>query len=273
MDAFGGKIKTERDLPTADRIELPFVNPQSGPIHVKGARKGDTLTVEIKEINPASDKGVTCLVPNFGGLTGTMYTRLLSSPLPPRTKICPIKDGKVHFSNDVRIPLEPMIGTIGVAPEIEAVSSLTPGTHGGNMDCPDVCIGNKLFLPVFVEGALLYLGDVHAVQGDGELCGVAIEIPAECVLTVDLIEGKTITWPRIESSDYIMTVGSCKPMEDATRIAFAELVLWLRDEYKFDLLDAYQLCTQVAKVRLAQMVDPQYTMVAKFPKKYLPTSQ
>ena len=270
-DAFGGKIKTEKDLPTPDRVALPFVNPQTGPIYVKGAQKGDTLIVHIKDIKPASDQGATCLVPYFGGLTSTTYTRLLNAPLPTNTKICPIRDGKVYFSDKIVLPLEPIIGTIGVSPEIEAVSSLTPGMHGGNMDCPDVCIGNKLFLPVFVEGALLYLGDVHAVQGDGELCGVAVEVPAECTLTVDLIKGKTITWPRIESPDYIMTVGSCKPMEDAMRIAFTELVLWLEGEYGFNLWDAYQLCTQVAKVRLAQMVNPLYTMVAKFPKKYLPS--
>jgi acetamidase/formamidase len=166
--------------------------------------------------------------------------------------------------------MEPMIGTIGVAPEFETISSLTPGPHGGNMDCPDVCIGNKIMLPVYVKGALLFLGDIHAVQGDGEISGSAVEVPAECVLKVDVIKGKQISWPRIESKEYIMTVGSGRPLEDALRIAFTELILWLEEEYNFDKFEAYQLCSQVAKVRVAQMVDPQYTMVAKFPKKYLP---
>jgi acetamidase/formamidase len=148
-----------------------------------------------------------------------------------------------------------------------------PGPHGGNMDCPDVRAGNRILLPIYTRGAYLFLGDVHAVQGDGEISGSAIEVPAECVLKIDVIKGKCIAWPRIESKDYIMAIGSCRPLDDALRIAFVELISWLENDFGFDKLEAYQLCSQVAKVRVAQMVDPQYTVVAKFPKKHIPTYQ
>jgi acetamidase/formamidase len=269
VDAFGGRIKSERDLPT-EKVAIPYGNPVTGPIYVEDARKGDVLIVDIKGIKPRSAQGATCLIPGFGGLTGTSSTRLLCQNLPAVTRICPIKNGKVYFSEKLALPYEPMIGTIGTAPELEAVSSMTPGPHGGNMNCPDVCVGNRLLLPVSVEGGLLFMGDVHAVQGDGEVCGVAVEIPAEITATVDVVKGRKIAWPRVESSGEIMAIGSAKPMEDAARIAFTELILWLERDYRFDRLEAYMLCTQAAKVRLAQMVDPLYTVVAKFPKKYLP---
>ncbi|MGD0330565.1 MAG: acetamidase/formamidase family protein [Nitrososphaeria archaeon] len=269
-DAYRGKIRSESDLPTSDRIPFENGNPQSGPIYVKGAEKGDVLSVEIVDIVVNANQGATTIAPDMGALTRTNNTRLLNDPLPPITRICPIKDGKIYFSNRIIIPMEPMIGTIGTAPEFESITSLSPGTYGGNMDCPDICIGNKIMLPVNVRGALLFVGDVHAVQGDGEISGSAIEVPAVCVLKADLIKKGKINWPRIESKDYIMTVGSSRPLEDASRIALTELILWLEAEYKFDKLEAYQLCSQVAKMRVAQMVDPLYTIVAKFPKKYLP---
>ena len=138
------------------------------------------------------------------------------------------------------------------------------------MDAPDVCPGNVIYFPVNVAGGLLHLGDGHAAQGDGEVSGVAVEIPTIGTMTVDLIKGQSIATPRIENPEYIMTVGNARPMEDAARIAFYELVRWLTLDYEIERLDAYQLCSQVAKVRLANMVDILYTIVAKFPKIYLP---
>ena len=138
------------------------------------------------------------------------------------------------------------------------------------MDAADVGPGNTLYLPVNVPGALLYLGDGHAAQGDGEVCGVATEIPTRGILTVDLIKGRTVGTPRVESDEYIMAVGSARPMEDAARIAFYELVMWLESDYGMERLLAYQLCSQIARVRLANMVDILYSVVAKYPKSHLP---
>ncbi len=271
-DAFENKI----DSPKADitrLITLPYVNPLTGPIYVEGAEKGDTLAVTIHSIEVTRDYGVSALIPEFGGLCSTIFTRTLNQPLPPRVMIHPIRDGQVTFSEELdipAIPYEPFYGTIGTAPELEAISSLAPGFHGGNMDAADTCPGNTVYLPVNVTGALLHVGDGHAAQGDAEVCGVATEIPTRGIMTVEVISGRAIATPRVESEDYIMTVGSARPMEDAARIAFYELVMWLESDYGLERLTAYQLCSQVARVRLANMVDVLYSVVAKFPKRYLP---
>lgn len=271
-DAFENKIDSV-DADLVNIIELPYVNPLVGPIFVEGAEKGDTLSIGIESIEVTRDYGVSALIPEFGGLCGTTFTRMLNPPLPPRIMLHPIRDGSITFSEELdipHIPYEPFYGTIGTAPEVEAVSSLSPGFHGGNMDAADVCPGNTIQLPVNVPGAFLYVGDGHATQGDAEVCGVATEIPTRGILTVNLIKGESIATPRILSKDYIMTVGSARPMEDAARIAFYDLVLWLEKEYGIERLMAYQLCSQVARVRLANMVDILYSVVAKFPKRYLP---
>jgi acetamidase/formamidase len=162
-----------------------------------------------------------------------------------------------------------MIGTIGTAPEREGLSALTLGRHGGNIDSPDICAGNTLFLPVFKEGALLHLGDVHAIQGDGEINAAPVEVPAECTLTVDVIKGKSITWPRIESPEYIITIGISKPLDDALKIATKEMVFWLKEEYGFDIWDASLLITSLAKVRVCGVGNPLISVTINFPKKYL----
>jgi acetamidase/formamidase len=176
----------------------------------------------------------------------------------------------LHDGREIEISVKPFIGTIGVSPAHEAIATVTPGKHGGNMDTPDVCSGNKLFLPVMTKGALLGLGDVHAVQGDGEICGTAVEIPSTVTIKIDLIKNKQIDWPRIESPDEIMTVCSAKPLEDAVRLAFMELIKWLEEDYDFELYDAYMLLSLAAKIRVSQIVDPLFTVVAKLPRAYLP---
>ena len=272
MDAFGNRISSEKDDITKI-LTLPYVNPLTGPIYVDGAEKGDTLVVTIHDIEEIRGYGVSALIPDFGGLCGTVFTRTLQPPLPARIMLHPIKNGEITFSETLNIstiPYEPFYGTIGTAPELEAISSLAPGFHGGNMDAADVCPGNKVYLPVNVEGALFHIGDGHATQGDGEVSGVATEIPTRGTLSFEVIKSKVIGTPRIESDEYIMAVGSARPMEDAARIAFYELILWLEQDFGIDRFTAYQLCSQVAKVRLANMVDIQYSVVAKFPKKYLP---
>jgi len=270
-DAFSGQIRSKGDR--RDRKAMPFVNPQTGPIYVEGAEKGDTLSVDVKDIKPAIGQGATKIPTSWYWYLGDLgenpaLSRFLELKFPHGTRICPIEENRVYFSDSIVLPYEPMIGTIGTAPEIEAISSYLLGSHGGNMDLPDVCIGNKLFLPVRVDGALLHLGDVHAVQGEGEICGTAIEMPADVTLTIDLIKGKAISWPRIESQEHLMAVavsGTGRTLEEAIRIAFMELILWLEEDYGIDRWDAYQLCTQVGKVRLGNL----WTVAAAFPKKYL----
>jgi acetamidase/formamidase len=174
----------------------------------------------------------------------------------------------------VTVPLRPMLGRLAVAPAgDEAFGGLWPGNFGGNMDASDLREGTTLYLPVFHDGALFYFGDGHALQGDGEVCGSGLETSMEVAFRFGLRKGKAIAWPRLEDAEYLMVAGSARPLSDALRIAFVELIGWLVSDYGFDKAEAYQLVSQVAVIRVANMVDPNYTVVAKFPKRYLPVSR
>ena len=175
----------------------------------------------------------------------------------------------VRFDEKRVIPYEPFMGTMGVAPEIEAVNALTPDYYGGNMDCVETCPGNEVWFPVLVEGAHFFTGDAHASQGDGELTGVALEIPAKVTVTFELKKGYAIQWPRIVREAFLMVAGSGRPLDAAARIAWVDLIDWLVADYGFDRLRAYHFLGQVGQMRLGNMVDPKYTMVAKFPRRYL----
>ncbi|MCA8907826.1 MAG: acetamidase/formamidase family protein [Rhodospirillaceae bacterium] len=270
-DAFEGALKTEQDKPS-EKLNMPYLNPQNGPIFVNGAEKGDTLAVYIKSVLPRGPQpvGTIALIEEFGGLVGTNNTAVLNKPLPEKVRKVEVDAEKgVKWNDKLTLPYEPFIGTIGVAPEIEAISSLVPDYYGGNMDLPDVAPGAIIYLPVNKPGAYLHLGDCHALQGDGELCGVAIEQPTTSTIQVDLIKGMKIAWPRLETEDMYMTIGSARPMEDAARIAYRELVRWFIAETGYDELEAYMLVTQIGKVRLGNMVDPKYTLGASVLKKYV----
>lgn len=266
-DAFESRIQTREDLPT--KVLGSYLNPQTGPLYVEGAEPGDTLAVKIEEIHPARDWAVSAFIPRFGGLTSTQATRTLNEPLPERLWFYSLSDGVFNHEDKIRIPWRPFLGTIATAPELEAVSALTPHNHGGNMDCRDTCPGNTVYLPVRVPGALFFAGDGHGNQGDGELCGVALEITTRSVITFELLKGQTIGWPRIESPDQLMTVGSARPMEDAARIAYVELVEWIAADYAFDRWEAYQLLTQAGTMYVGNMVDTYYSLVAGVDRSYL----
>ncbi len=269
-DAFGGAIKTTEDLPS-QKLNMPFVNPQCGPIIVEGAEPGDVLCVQIKSILPRGPQpvGTSALIAEFGGLVANSQTALLNPPLPERVMKYEVTEKGVKFNDRITLPYEPFIGTLGVSPQIEAVSSLQPDYWGGNMDLPDVAPGAIVYFPVLHKGAYLYLGDCHGRQGDGELCGVAVEMPSTTTVQVDLIKNWRIAWPRLENELFIMTIGSARPMEDAARIAYRELTRWLASDYGFDEIEAYFLLTQAGRVRLGNMVDPKYTLGASILKSYI----
>jgi len=171
----------------------------------------------------------------------------------------------------VKIPLHPFLGCIGVAPANgEARSSIVPAEFGGNMDAPEVSVGNTLYLPVNVAGALFYFGDGHAAMGDGEIAGSAIEVPMKARLQFDLVKAKHTGWPRFENEKEIMAAGIYRPVDDAVRIAFTELVGWIHTDYGLSDLDAYELLSKVGKIHLTEMVDPNYVVIASIEKKYLP---
>lgn len=263
-DAFEGKIRNESDSP-GKQLNFPYLNPQNGPVYVNGAEKGDCLAVYIESVVPRGPQpcGTTVVMPEFGGLVPTADTAMLNTPLPEKVrKLNVTPEGGVVWNDRITLPYEPFIGTIGTAPEIEAISSLVPDYYGGNMDLPDVAPGAVVYLPVNTEGAYLYLGDCHAAQGDGELCGVAVEHPTVTTVRVDLIKGWTIRSPRLENDRFYMTIASARPMEDAARGAYRELIRWMATDFGFDEIDAYMLLTQCGRIRLGNMVDPKYTLGA-----------
>jgi amidase len=269
-DAFEGAIRTERDKPT-ERLRMPFVNPQNGPIMIEGAEPGDALAVHIESMKPRGENpvGTCCMIPYFGALTGTTLTATLNPPLPELTRKIHVDEKHVRWSTRVTLPYSPHIGTLSTSPEIDSINSLTPDSHGGNMDLPDMGPGSITYLPVRTAGARLFIGDAHACQGDGEVCGTAVEYPSLTTIRVDIIKGWTLDWPRLEREDFIMTIGSARPLEDATRIAYRELVLWMEAEYGFDRWDAYMMLSQCGRVRLGNFVDPKYTVGAGILKSYL----
>jgi amidase len=228
------------------------------------------------EVN--STQGVGAFAPGFGALNSTNYTPMIQAPLPERIWLYPIHPDdntatfQAHDSNfSVKIPLHPFLGCIGVAPsDGEARSSVVPAEFGGNMDASESSVGNTLYLPVNVPGALLYMGDGHAAMGDGEIAGTAIEVPLRVRLRVRVIKGQKIDWPRFENKDEIMGVGIYRPLDDSLRIAFTQLIGWIHQDYGLSELDAYELLSKVATIHLAEMVDPNFVVIAKVDKKYLP---
>lgn len=266
LDAFEDRISKETDSPT--QILGKYLNPQTGPICIEGAEPGDTLVVEIINIEADRDYAVSANIPEFGGLVTTPTTRFLNPPLPEKVWIYKKEGDMLRCNDKLCYPWRPFFGTIATAPDMESISALTPFDQGGNMDVRDICPGNKVHLPVACEGAMFYIGDCHARQGDGELNGTALEINGKATLRFSLIKGKTIKWPRIENDEYIMTVGSAKPMEDAARIAYTELVHWMC-EYGWDELEAYEALSQCGEMYVGNMVDTFYSLVAKVKKEYV----
>ncbi len=274
VDAFGNGIQKPGDTMANDKGP----NPLTGPFFIEGAEPGDTLVVKILDLQVDGHQGVGAHIPNFGALNSTDYTAMLNPPVPERIWFYPIDRASntalfqaADSKFTVRIPLHPFLGCIGVAPKDgEARSSIVPAEFGGNMDAPEASAGNTLYLPVNVSGALLYMGDGHAAQGDGEVAGTAIEVPLRVRIQVDVRKGKRIAWPRFENEREIMAVGAYRPLDDCLRIAFTELIGWIHAEYGLSELDAYELLSKVAKIHLTEMVDPNYVIIASIDKKYLP---
>lgn len=277
LDAFGNALQKPGD--SLSMVEGD--NPLTGPFYVEGAEPGDTLAVKILNLEVDGNQGVGTAGPGFGALNATNYTPMLGSSIPEKMWFYPID----HAANmatfkaldsdfSVKIPLHPFFGCIGVAPAGgEARSSIVPAEFGGNMDSPEASVGNTAYFPVNVSGALLFMGDGHAAMGDGEVAGTAIEVPLRARVQVSVIKHQKIAWPRFENDESIMTVGAYRPLDDALRIAFAELVGWMHRDYGLSEMDSYELLSKVAKIHLNEMVDPNYVVVASIEKKYLPAKK
>src|SRR5687768_7712161 len=251
-----------------------------GPFHIEGATPDDTLVVKILRIQLNRDTAVSSVTPNgISAVAGDSRTRMLNDPLPARRFVWQLDRtrnmGLLELPNSaskrIEVPLRPMLGRLAVAPAgTEVFGGLWPGNFGGNMDSSDAREGTTVYLPIFHDGALFYFGDGHALQGDGEICGSGLETTMDVTLQFDLIKGRRIRWPRMEDAEDIMVAGSVRPLVDAFRIAQVELIEWLVTEYGFEKMEAYQVVSQGGHSRIANVVDPNYTVVAKFPKRLLP---
>lgn len=249
-----------------------------GPIEIEGATPADTLVVRILKLTPNHDTAVSTHRPGLGALTADRSTPMLNDAAPAQRFVWKLDLKKMTGTLDIpksrmksiTVPLDPMLGRVATAPPgEESWGGLWPGEFGGNMDVPDIKEGATVYLPIFHDGALFYYGDGHALQGDGEVCGSGLETAMDVTFQFDLIKNKKIQWPRIENSEFIMTTGSIRPLIDAFRIAHVEMVLWLTQEYGFDKWEAYQVVSQLGTARIGNVVDPNYCVVAKFPKKHL----
>jgi acetamidase/formamidase len=258
-DAFSGQIRSNEDR--RDKVKQPYGNPQTGPIWVEGAAPGDTLAVKIEEIRPRIGRCATRTS------DPKQLAEWLGTECPHGTHVCPIRDGQIYWSETLTIPYRPMLGCIGTAPDMGVPTTMPAGIHGGNMDIIEVCPGNIVYLPVFVPGAYFYLGDAHAAMGHGELSASGLEMPAEAIVTIDLVENKRIPAPRIESPEEIMAVATGCPMERSTAQAYAWLILWMEAEYGWDRWRAYDLLTHVGEVSIGYYAFG--TVAAKVAKRYL----
>jgi acetamidase/formamidase len=261
------------------KLDLTKVNPQTGPFYVEGAEPGDTLQVHLDKIELNREFGWGGAIPYFGLLGPEYKTAMITPPVVDHLFAWRLdknrKVGTLDLPNSkigkIEVPLRPVFGTIGTAPAgKECISSLVPGSHGANMDFNDVVEGVSMLFPVYEKGALFMLGDGHAAQGDGEIMGAAIETSFNVRFTVNVIKNKKIGWPRLINDKYIMSIGSTRPLIDALRLACVDMINWLSEDYGYDKIEALQLLGQTAVLKIANVVDPQFSVACAVDKKYLP---
>jgi len=251
-------------------------NPEIGPFYIEGAEPGDMLVVKFEKIEP--NRTTANASTNLAPFTVTPQALLQRQPgqAPRAAWVIDKAKGVARLDNAelmpsvMELPLRPMLGCVGVAPaRKEAHIATEPGAWGGNMDYNGLVSGVKVMLPVNEPGALLFMGDGHARQGDGEVVGVGLEISMDVEFTVDLVKKKTITWPRLENDDYVMILGSARPLLEAFQIATTEMSRMLVADYGFNEHGAAALMGQALEYEIANVVDPSFTIVAKMKKAYL----
>ena len=257
------------DHPDGERLRelLRAGNPSSGCIYINGAEPGMALIVHVGEIE-TEPFGFT----NFRGSTSAMPGWMGDSGIGRHHKVVQIRDGNILWSDTLEIPIAPMLGVVGVAPAHERRANAWAGEWGGNFDIQEVTTGASVWLPVNVPGALLHIGDMHARQGDGEICGAGgIETGGTVRLRCELAPMPAgMTWPRITDDTHIMTTAMARPAEDAFRTALSEMILWLQHDYGFTRGEAYLFLGQVLEARCTQFVNPTFSYVAKVNREYLP---
>jgi len=245
LDCFGGQFTSEEQL--MDDLDLTKANPAAGPVYIEGAEVGDVLAVDILDVQ-VNDVGFACSM----GEAGPLY-----DICELRTRMMPIVDGCVQF-NDLKWPIDPMIGVIGTAPSGEPVATGHAGDHGGNMDSRKIVKGSRVYFPVRVPGALLQMGDIHATMGDGEICGTGVEIGGEITVRTTLIKNFELNWPVTETADswYINAKG--KDYDESLIIACKELCRLMRPVYNWDNTDIFIYLSVQGNVEINQACRPMH---------------
>lgn len=279
-DAHMGSIRTEQDVyQTLGEVfeKLGGANPVTGPIYVEGVEPGDCVALTFEDVLPGAvqGQGYTVLSPGLGGLVSS-YT--LQQPLAPRTVIAPIRDRVVHFptaKGTIEVPCRPFLGTIGVAPAAERRLSFMQGPEFlGNCDLPLNGIGATIVMRANVPGALVSFGDAHAVQGDGEISGAAIECQADVTCRIDRIpaaEAEYVGLPQVNTDEFIGSIGAFAGVHlgDVVRAAYVDVIQRMARFHGFELEDAYLLAAQAARVHVGQIVDPLYCAAVTIERRYL----
>jgi amidase len=257
------RIEATLSGPTPGVLDFPYLNPSTGPLRIRGSMAGQMLAVHIERIDLA-DVGYMAVLPNSGLFPDWIWKRPRELI---RTRPMKVSNGVIHWDDNRKLPVSPMVGVIGVAPILGGVLALDNGTHGGNIDVQELGPGATVYLPIEHDGGFLYLGDCHACQGDGEPSGMAFEIDATVTLSVDIADRpKRMTWPRFETRTHIGTIGCARPLEDAMRISYEQMLYWLVDEYGFPELEAYMLLGAIGEARCTQMGNPKFTYICKVQK-------
>ncbi|WP_163970591.1 acetamidase/formamidase family protein [Oceanobacillus halotolerans] len=247
-DCFTNQVKSETT--ELKSINWDEMNPATGPVFVNGAQPGDILKVTIDELK-IGERGVMVTGPDLG-VMGDHFDDF-------DVKIVPIQDDKAIFDENVQIPLNKMIGVIGVAPEEGSINCGTPGAHGGNMDTTLVTEGATLYFPVAAEGALFATGDFHAAMGDGEISVSGIEVPGEVTVTFDVIKGHSIKHPLLENEDGIAFLASAETLDEATKLATRDMIALLHPHTDLTLSHLTMLMSATGNAQISQVVDPLIT--------------
>ena len=263
-EASDGQFSLNSTLEALDSLDFEPIHPLTGPVYVEDAQPGDVLKVTLHKIELGS-WGWNAILPGFGFLADTINTKYLKLyELGKDTESVSFKDG-------IELPLNPFPGVMGVAPDTTALlSTIPPRANGGNMDDPNMSEGTTLYFPVFVEGGLFSIGDGHAVQGLGEVCGTAIECPLRIVYEIELIKGKTIEEPQYENDEYYATTGFAPTLDEAAKKATLYMVNYLKAQHNMTTDEAYALCSLAGDLQIAEVVDlPNMLVTMHMPKSIL----
>ncbi len=249
QEASDGQFTLNSTLNVLDSLDFEPIHPLTGPVYVKNAQPGDVLKVTLHKIE-LGDWGWNAILPGFGFLADTIDTKYLKLYELGKNR------ASVTFKEGIELPLNPFPGVMGVAPDTTALlSTIPPRANGGNMDDPNMSEGTILYFPVFVEGGLFSIGDGHAVQGLGEVCGTAIECPLRIVYEIELIKGKSIEEPQYETDEYYATTGFAPTLDEAAKKATLYMVNYLKATHRMTTNEAYALCSLAGDLQIAEVVD------------------